>query len=281
MHEAPASGQDTIMNLNDADIAMMRKVQLRLLDEFAALCEKHGFRYWLTCGTLIGAVRHKGFIPWDDDIDIAMPAKDFEAFLEIAQSELPPDIFLQTMKTDPGYSYHYAKLRDCNSCIIEMHELDKPAHHTGIYIDIFPKVPCPRLPHWLLTPLGRHILRSSVYICEMRKAGRTSPLRLALHRIKYVLCKALWLLFRHPEGSYISSMPEDIVPGIFLRIKDTFPLGKVEFEGKAYSAPRNIDAWLRIEYGDYMQMPPPEKRTRPHIKKLEFGVPQPRPGGAK
>ena len=103
----------------------LRKMQLRILDilvEIDKVCRKHGIGYWIDFGTLLGAVRHGGFIPWDDDLDIAMTSEDFQKFLEIAPKELPPTLFLQTKSTDPSYNMPVNKVRDKESFFITQHD---------------------------------------------------------------------------------------------------------------------------------------------------------------
>jgi lipopolysaccharide cholinephosphotransferase len=89
--------------------------ELSILKEIDALCKKHGIEYWLDGGTCLGAVRHKGFIPWDDDIDIAMRLEDLPRFIEFAQKELPRNLFVQTRESDPTSRLPITKVRDLNS----------------------------------------------------------------------------------------------------------------------------------------------------------------------
>lgn len=117
-------------------------VELRLLDIVDALCKKHGLQYFLIHGTLLGAVRHKGFIPWDDDIDIALPRKDYDKLINIAQKELTEHYFLQTPENDQDCFYGgYMKLRSSETTGIEMINWEHNCHH-GIWIDIFPLDNC-------------------------------------------------------------------------------------------------------------------------------------------
>lgn len=123
----------------------MKQVQsviLRMLKILNEICEKHEIPFWLEYGTMLGAVRHNGFIPWDNEADVGMLRADFEKFKEIAQSELPIDIFFQTKETDPFFypssTYIEAKLRDKYSNYIEF-EKQHPQFkwHNGIQVDIF------------------------------------------------------------------------------------------------------------------------------------------------
>ena len=109
---------------------------LRILKVFDAICCKYNLTYWMDAGTLLGAARYGGFIPWDDDVDVIMPIEDYEKFHSIAEKELPYDMFYQTNQTDPEHNISWAKIRDRFSY------MDDPGgpypYCQGIPIDIFP-----------------------------------------------------------------------------------------------------------------------------------------------
>ena len=128
------------------ELGQAKLVMLKLLRVFDDICRKNNLKYWLDGGTLIGAIRHNGFIPWDDDIDVAMLSDDYEKFIEIAQQELPDDVFLQTRKTDKEYPLYITKLRDKYSTYEEQN-VARLNCHKGIFIDIFPMdyIRCPFL----------------------------------------------------------------------------------------------------------------------------------------
>ena len=109
-------------NIEKYKVSQLRKVQIKqltILKEIDRICKKHNIDYWLDGGTLLGAVRHRGFIPWDDDIDIAMKASDIKQFETIAQKELPTWLFLQNRQTDPYCKEDITKIRDLNSLYLE------------------------------------------------------------------------------------------------------------------------------------------------------------------
>jgi len=121
----------------DLDLSPLHRHQLALAKELQAVCCKHQIAYFLIAGTLLGAVRHKGFIPWDDDLDIGMLREDYDRFLAIAQEELVHDFFLQSYLSDVNMPLPYTKLR-ANHTVIRERKSFCPGSHNGVFIDIFP-----------------------------------------------------------------------------------------------------------------------------------------------
>ena len=115
----------------------IQKIELGMLLDVDRVCRQLGVNYFIVGGTLLGAVRHKGFIPWDDDIDIGMLRADYEIFVQKAQELLPAGSFLQTRLTDTELPCCYAKVRRDDTTFIETSTKDLNIHH-GIYVDIFP-----------------------------------------------------------------------------------------------------------------------------------------------
>ena len=128
-----------IRETGETPLRQAQLVMLRMLKIIDYICRKHDLRYWLCSGTLLGAVRHQGFIPWDDDLDICMLREDYNRFIQIAPLEFPTDIFLQTQETDPSYDYLPlpCKVRDKNSLIIS-EGMENQKYQQGLFIDIFP-----------------------------------------------------------------------------------------------------------------------------------------------
>lgn len=240
--------------ISENDKAECRRIQLRLLDALKDLCNKHNLVYWLDFGTLLGAVRHRGFIPWDDDIDVSMPMEDYKKFLKIADKELPKDIFLQTSNTDRTYKEYFAKLRDCYSTYLHHHETGKEKYHHGIYIDIFPSVAYPRMPHLFKKVLLYFTVRSRYNAVVNRK-------NVLFNYVVYGVCKFIWLLFSPFKGGTFGRTPEDNGYYEAISLSDLYPIKQVEFEGKLYSSPNKVDAYLTSMYGDYLTLPPLDKRN--------------------
>ena len=120
------------------------KVSIEILEEITKICEKHHLRYYAAYGTLLGAVRHKGFIPWDDDMDLWMPRCDLILFKQIAQKELPPHYFLQCTETERMFTKDFIKIRDNRTTATVKSEIDaRKRINMGIWVSIFPLDGCP------------------------------------------------------------------------------------------------------------------------------------------
>ena len=120
---------------------VLRKAQMIMLEtlvDIDYICEKHKIKYWLDSGTLLGAVRHGGFIPWDDDVDIAMPYSDYKRFLEVCKTDLPGKYVLQNKCLEPAFRRTFSKVRRRGTTIIETNEDGTEKYHHGLFVDIYP-----------------------------------------------------------------------------------------------------------------------------------------------
>ena len=246
-------------------------VQLRLLKILDEVCAEKGWRYWLDGGTLLVAVRHRGFIPWDDDVDIAMPREDYEAFCREAAPLLPPDAFLATADTDPQYPHvHIAKIRDRCSTMIEKLPLQRRVqYHQGIDLDVFP-VDRVRKDRTLFASLaGRLLGPVRVYAPGQRwKSLRKSPVIAFRHWIgPRRLLRAFWAACTtRPEGDtpflWFQLFKAKVFPRLWLEDAEIFPLQRLRFEDAEFLAPANPEKYLSLMYGDYMRLPPEDCREQ-------------------
>ena len=251
------------------DGSLLRRQQLRMLELLQAvdaICRKHQIPYWLSSGTLLGAIRHDGFIPWDDDLDIEMMRDDYLRLMALLPQELPSTMALQTHESDPAYFFCYAKVRDRRSRLQEGNRYDRAWKEQGIYIDIFP---LERQRMWI------HRL-SEQTIGHMYKVWRTSDDdEAALRRVRRIFrTNTRWLfpafraLNRLTGGGVITSAMG--IPFHKPRYaEDIFPLAEHTFEGFSFPVPHDYDHHLRCLYGDYMQLPDPAT-IHPHVGTMEF-----------
>lgn len=242
------------------DGSKLRTLQLKLfgmLEFIDKICRENNIQYWLSSGTLIGAVRHGGFIPWDDDVDIEMLPEDFKKFREVFNDINQNDYLIQTHENDPGFPHPFAKLRDKNSCVNEWDGLDSLQKYKGVYVDIFILRPsCSRRIHRLS---GKILGTSQRYYVKHHNSLMGRMVRFMAQDLAVKLLRVINETF---PARYLRHTVPSFFPAPRMR-DDIFPLGEVEFEGHRFFAPGNSDAYLRRIYGEYMQLPPLDK-IQPH-----------------
>lgn len=257
---------------------LLRQLQLtekEMLLDAVRVCDTHHIPYYLSSGTLLGAVRHKGFIPWDDDIDIEIPIHDYRRFLEIAQAELGDGYFVQNYMTDPNYNFAYTRIRKNNTTFMDPYHASYQIHH-GVWIDIFPLVAVnPGKP----LSMKRKILSLSNFIQIQDKIdSHKEEFQKMLGPAGMALMKtfsSLPMKTRQKIHTKLLNIVFDADPdkcshraNVWGNITTVFPKevyegepGKVEFEGVLLNAPHDYIRYLEIKYGDYMKLPPENERT--------------------
>ena len=248
------------MAIDPKALRQAQLIMLEMLVEFDAICQKHNLKYWLDSGTLLGAVRHKGFIPWDDDIDLSMPVEDYRKFKTIAQDELSADVFFQTKETDKAFKFDYIKLRSNKASIVEFHEKDREVdYHQGIFVDIFPMLTLPNSEfHQNYYNDVFKLIRDTSSISLHTPDGIDSP------KVREKLLESLALQHQGWKNEdskviYGGEMPD---VAAWFDIDELFPLSKIEFEGLEFYAPKNPHHYLGEIYAfNFMELPPEDKRT--------------------
>lgn len=236
--------------------------QLGILEEIDRICKKHKIEYWLDGGSILGAVRHGGFIPWDDDIDLAMRKEELERFIKIAPEELPDNLFLQTPESDPSCKEPIIKVRDKNSIYIESTDTFNAEYQKGLFVDIFPFIDYPTVSRGWVKKVAKGISVSYSILHAQHYYSMRAFMEYFYFGAKYILLNALWKIVCavRPHDTYISNILINNGYGIMHRQDSIFPIGTIEFEGKVFAAPNNPDAYLKDLYKNYMDVPPEDKR---------------------
>lgn len=273
--------------LTTADEEALRQVQLELLAEFGRVCASHDIEYFALYGTALGAVRHGGFIPWDDDLDVGMLRADYDRLADIIGADLGEGYFFQTVDSDPFYGCLFGKLRKNDTRCVDKISFGSQ-QHGGIFIDVFP-LDARATGRW--TSREQRFMRYVGFRLLYLKAGYRLPMRneSAVTRIAQIVARAvvrvlprraLIALTMRPARLGRAESPDQYVSlfGAYLYDRDTVdaawihPLKSVPFEGVTIPVFGNVDAYLTQVYGDYMQPPPIEQQTSHHeIVELDFG----------
>lgn len=261
------------------DIKFLQHRLLLIMDAVDACCRRHNLTYCLWAGTMLGALRHKGFIPWDDDMDIAMPRHDFETLMTHQAEWLPAPFEAHWAGNDPAYPGGFAKIIDASTTLIERKGFDTLG---GIYIDVFPIDGVPS--NWLKrrwTFVKNALLRQAVFLAfrdpYRHGHGPSSwvPLLIQKFFTRSSLNKALRKVMTcHPySSSHLVADYDDGYPGIQPKSWTQQPK-EIEFEGRRYFGVENPEAYLSLKYGANYMTPPPLDRQRQHkFYILDFNKP--------
>jgi lipopolysaccharide cholinephosphotransferase len=258
----------------------LKQYEFEILRAFDSACRGMRLQYYLLGGTLLGAVRHKGFIPWDDDIDVGMQRADYEMFISQGKNMLPEYYFIQTNHSDPEWPANFCKIRDCRTTFIESSVKDRKINH-GVYIVIFPldyypenedAAKCFERQNRMMTRRISQVFSLPARNDGLLRRGVRSVLSLVA-RMKYKTVRealtAREALFRSvPQGNLLANYcgawgKKEIVPS------EWYSEGAaLEFEGLMVHGPKEYDKWLMHVYGNYMRYPPVEKRVSHHYAEV-------------
>ena len=273
---------DVTRVLTDEELKHLHDIELEMLIEIDRICRKYDIAYQLDGGTLLGAVRHKGFIPWDDDIDVIMTRKEYCRFRHVCKRDLDRKrFFLQDYRSDPEYRWGYAKLRREGTVFVRKGQ-EHIKSHDGIFLDIFvvdnvPDGIIARRLHFLLcylvqkglySPVGKkntQNIGAKILYGILSKIPRDEYFRLRNRLANLCNRKNTRLVshytFRYPRSCFFG-MPTKCFENRAL----------YTFEGHSFYSFEDYDTYLSLLYGDYMKLPPKEQQ-KPHIEisSLSFG----------
>ena len=262
---------------NTMDLGELHTQQLRALDAIDRLCSAHGIDYVLLYGSLLGAVRHGGFIPWDDDVDIGMKRSEYDRFAAIASRELDDGFFLQTHESDAGYPLSFAKVRVDGTSFLEP-GFANSRFHNGIYVDVFPLDSAPN------SAWARRVHANVLRLVKTAALSRSDNVRASglARAVVYTSLRVLTRPFplstlmgwQDRVASAFNSMPSDRLVsngGPYGYARETFPASimsgsaTLAFEGRSVPGPAEWDKYLSHLYGNYRELPPEHERIARHL----------------
>ena len=271
-----------MIELNGQELRTLQLIELEMLLELDRICRKCGIRYNIIAGTMLGAVRHGGFIPWDDDADVAMLRSEYDRFREACRTELDTKRFyFQDHCVTPGYRWGYGKLRRRDTLFLREHQEHMP-YKQGVFIDVFPLDAVPD------TRLGRTLVNAECFFVRKLLWSRVGKIA-----DKNPAKRALYMLMdRIPENRALRCLDQLISAAArrdtaWVRIL-MFPTPNREYgyrkrwyDGaeealfESFSFPGVVDAdkYLRFKFGDYLTPPPPARRKIHPVSALQLTEP--------
>ena len=267
------------MEKQELTLDEIKAIELELLKKFRDVCQGNGFNYSLMGGTLLGAVRHGGFIPWDDDIDIIMPRPDYERFVAYCKANETP-FKLLSVQTDKGYAYLFGKVMDPDTELIEKVS-NRNKVDLGVYIDIFiydgmGNTEQEAKKNFNKSRFLRELLVAANWKCLFRsktKAWYYEPIRFAFYIMsRFVrhttLIKAIEKKYRDfdfYENEYVGNLCSDKRDRSIIKRSEIDTYVTLTFEGEEFSVFSGYKTYLTNMFGDYMQLPPEDKRVTHHM----------------
>lgn len=264
--------------------AEMREIQLGILDAIHTFCQERGLRYSLGGGTLLGAVRHQGYIPWDDDIDIMLPRPDYERLLKEFPAAGHPHYSIHNYRTDKSYFQCFTKICD-DRTVLEEYGLHngrlRLLYKTGVNVEVFPVdgLPEPESMGIYMQELNECI----AHLCNATRYRYFNVWQKLKHQIKLLIYRHVSIRLKKSRSESIIALEDHLmshefdtsgyagaITGIY-GLREQMPAEifrhytRLPFEGREYMAISDYDAYLTKHYGDYMQLPPKEKRQTDHI----------------
>ena len=272
------------MIITDEELQQLKAIELEILDEFVRICDKHSIKYFLSDGTCLGAARHKGFIPWDDDIDVSMLRSDYEKFCEVCKTDLADAYILQNFHTEKNCGLVFAKIRKKGTIFSE----DYSQHlniNQGVWIDIFPYDNVPDNRDILLKQTKKVDFLKNLYI--VKSGYKMPPNMTLLKKIAYYGAKLLCVFT--PFSTLITKLDKEMTRFNNQNCKNIYPYGgaygidremlparlctettTVEFEGNHYLTYKNYEEYLTLHYGNYLELPPENERVAGVHRIVEF-----------
>ena len=261
---------------SEIQLKQLKNIELNILKIFEMICEKENIEYFMAGGTLLGAVRHKGFIPWDDDIDIVMKRAEYNSFLKVCDKYLPDYMKLVNPETDPHYGLTFSKLMDTRSEFGEIFTKDIPVEK-GVFIDIFPldNAPDSRMKR-SIHKIKRYYWKKMLLLkCKYNfgKKGvkgliyKLLELYANLFTKKYIIKK-----YETNAQKYNLKSTKQVVnlSGVYEYDRECLNREwleetiKISFEGMRLKAPKGYEGVLASLFGDYMKLPPKEEQINKH-----------------
>ena len=256
----------------DQILRRLQLTQLEILQVIDAFCKDNCIQYSLYAGTLLGAIRHQGFIPWDDDLDICMERSEYERFLRTWESQVPEGYLLQNKENTPLFTQSFSKIRKEHTTFLQ-YEWERGRYHTGIFVDVFPidRMPSNAVKRALFQWKAMHY---QLLTREFVPPKASVPVKMVSNLILKAIPKKRREQARERDLSFLESFHDASSPRAAIEtlasIRMSLPADLMDqyvdckFEGEQFPIFKNWEGYLRCKFGDYMTLPPESERTWKH-----------------
>lgn len=264
---------------DDYGIQKLQNVILNIMLHIDSICTKYNIQYYIIGGTALGAIRHGGFIPWDDDLDIAMKRNDYNMFVKICRKELDKQLFY-FQEGEVDWPLYFSKIRLKGTFFEEIEENKSILkENRGIFVDIFP---LDNVSNNKFISIWQYICGKSLVAYSLNERGysRASILKKSLMFMTFPLKIGRVRFFLKEQVEKYKSVEKDFIGSFYLvsRFKNTIlPKNiwgvpkRVQFEKISLMAPADLDGFLKFHFGDFMKLPPQESRKGDHLISVDFG----------
>lgn len=268
---------------DDETLKHLQQVQLNILKDFIGICEEHNLTYFMYAGSLLGVIRHQGFIPWDDDIDVIMFREDFEKLNKILEKDIDDKYRFFNVLNEETYHYTWGRLTLKNTLFKEWWA-DQVDYTPNIFIDIFilDNIPDNRFKRFFHKWKSFTLNQLTIY--SILKYENDSKFKeMIQHTIYYILkilpvstntikkkCVDSFSKYQYESCKEVCDFPSENLMQISFKT-DWLPLKRGKFEDIEVNIPNNYDKILRMDFDEYMELPPKESRYNPAPEKIDFG----------
>lgn len=268
---------------DDKTLKHLQKVQIMILKYFIKICEENNLLYFIYGGSLLGTIRHEGFIPWDDDIDVIMFREDFEKLNKIFEKNIDDKYRFINVLNEETYHYTFGRLMLKNTLFEEWWASQVDYTH-NIFIDVFILDNIPKNKFKRFIHRWSSFLLNQLTMYAFIKFDNNSKLKKIIQQLTHYLIKILpmspysikrkcvetFTKYENQDCDEVCDFPAICQMPIYYKT-DWLPLKKAKFEDLEVNIPNDYDKILTRTYGDYMKLPPKESRYRPAPEKIEFG----------
>lgn len=266
-------------NIPESELKEIQKIQMDLISEVDRICKKNDIKYNMVGGTMLGAIRHKGYIPWDDDADIGFLRENYEKFLKACEKDLDKDrFFVQDFRLTPGYRWGYGKLRRKNTEFIRLDQEHMP-YEQAISIDLMPFDNVPEKGLKQKIHFFRCFIYRKAFWSEIGRHSDKSKGMRVIYGILYILTNT-WIFksyekfintCRKKDSNLVRILTFPTPKGIYGYNRKWYEeLSDYEFGKLVLPGATDYDGYLKVKYGNYMELPPIEKRKVHPISKLKL-----------